>query len=156
MSLNPKQIAWLIPVAYLFHLADEYFTRFPDWFSQLFKVDLSLNNFIIINSIGFTATVLIAVLYSFNKINSFVIAGLGTLFFVNGVVHIVATVFTFSYSPGTITGLLFYLPLGYLVYKNIFPLLPGQQRGLSVVVGISVQIIVAIVAFSYSSPLHLN
>ena len=147
-KFGAKQIAWIIPAAYLFHLADEYFTGFPDWFSQLFKVDLSLNNFIFINSIGFTATIIIAILYSFNKIKSFVIAALGMLFFVNGIIHIVATVFTFSYSPGTITGLLFYLLLGYLVYKNIFPLLLEQQRGLSVVAGISVQLIVAMIAFS--------
>ena len=147
-KFGAKQIAWIIPVAYLFHLTDEYFTGYPDWFSQLFKVDLSLNNFIIINSIGFTATILIAILYSFNKINSFVVAVLGMLFFVNGLVHIAATVFTFSYSPGTITGLSFYLPLSYLVYKNIFPLLPENQRSLSVVVGISVQIIVAMIASS--------
>ena len=147
-KFGAKQISWLIPVAYLFHLADEYFTGFPDWFSRLFKVDLSLNNFIIINSIGFTATILIAILYSFNKINSFVIAVLGTLFFVNGIVHILASVFTYSYSPGTISGLIFYLPLGFLIYKNIFPLLPEKQRSLSVIVGILVQIIVSVVAFS--------
>jgi len=147
-KFGTKQIAWFIPVAYLFHLADEYFTGFPDWFSRLFKVDLSLNNFIIINSIGFIVTILISLLYSFNKINSFAIAVVGTLFFINGIVHFVATVFTFGYSPGTISGLIFYLPLGYLVYKNIFPLLPEKQRSLSVIVGILVQIIVAMVAFS--------
>jgi len=147
-KFGAKQIVWIIPVAYLFHLADEYFAGFSDWFSQLFKVDLSLNNFIIINSIGFTTTVIIAILYSFNKINNFIIATLGTLFFVNGIIHIVATVFTFTYCPGTITGLFFYLPLGYLVYKSIFPLITEWQRNLSIVIGISVQIIVAMVAFS--------
>jgi len=147
-KFGAKQIAWIIPVAYLFHLADEYFTGFPDWFSQLFEVDLSLYNFIFINSLGFTATIIIAILYSFNKINNFVIAVLGTLFFINGIIHIVATILTINYSPGTITGLLFYLPIGYLVYKNIFPLLPKKQKSLSVVLGLSVQIIVAMVAFS--------
>jgi len=147
-KINPKQIVWLIPIAYLFHLADEYFTGFPTWFSGIFNADLSLNDFIIINSIGFTATITVASIYSLNKLNHFVIAVLGTLFFVNGIVHIAASVFTFSYSPGTISAILFYLPLGYLVYKNIFPLLPENQKSLSVIVGISVQIIVAMVAFS--------
>ena len=147
-KFGAKQIAWIIPVAYLFHLADEYFTGFPDWFSQLFKVDLSLYNFIFINSLGFTATIIIAILYSFNKINNLFIAVLGMLFFINGIIHIVATILTINYSPGTITGLLFYLPIGYLVYKNIFPLLPKKQKSLSVVLGLSVQIIVAMVAFS--------
>ena len=145
---SPKLIAWLLPLAYFFHLADEYVTGFPGWFSGIFKVELSLNDFIAINVFGFTATIIIVILYSFNKVNSFVIATLGVLFFVNGIIHIVATIFTVSYSPGTISGLIFYLPLGYLVYKSIFPLLPEKQRSFSVVVGIFVQIIVAVVAFS--------
>jgi hypothetical protein len=147
-KFGAKQIAWLIPVAYIFHLADEYFTGFSDWFSRLFSVDLSLNNFILINSIGFTATILIAILSSFNKINSFVIAVLGTLFFVNGIIHTAATIFTGSYEPGTITGIFLYLALGYLILKKNFPLVPEEQRFLSVLAGIVIQIIVSLVAFN--------
>ena len=147
-KVKPKQIAWLIPIVYLFHLADEYFTGFPGWFSGIFKVNLSLSDFIFINSIGFTATIIIAFLYTFNKVNNFIIASLGTLFFINGVIHIVSSLFTLSYSPGTISGLLLYLPLGYLIFKIFFPLLPEQQRSLSVVVGILIQVVVAITALS--------
>jgi hypothetical protein len=143
-----KHFVWFIPAAYLFHLADEYFTGFHEWFSGIFKVDLSLNDFIIINSIGFTATVAVATLYSLNKLNHFVIAVIGILFFVNGVVHIVASLLTTSYSPGTISACLFYLPLGYLVYKKIFPLMPEQQRSISVAAGIIIQIVVAVIALN--------
>lgn len=143
-----KQIAWFIPAAYLFHLADEYFTGFHQWFSGIFDVNLSLNDFIIINSIGFAATVTVATLYTLNKINHFVIAVLGILFFVNGIVHIAASIFTASYSPGTISACLFYLPLGYLVYKKIFPLIPEQQRSNSIAAGIIIQIVVAVIALN--------
>jgi len=146
--LKPKRIGWLIPLAYLFHLADEYFTGFPNWFSGIFKVNLSLDDFIIINSIGFSATIIITFLCTFDKVNSFIIASLGTLFFINGIIHILSSIFTLSYSPGTISGILFYLPLGYLIFKNIFPLLPEQQRSLSAVVGIFIQVVVAIIALS--------
>lgn len=103
---------------------------------------------IIINSIGFIATVAVATLYSLNKLNHFVIAVLGILFFVNGVVHIAASIFTASYSPGTISACLFYLPLGYLVYKKIFPLLPEQQRIISIAAGIIIQIVIAFIALN--------
>ena len=143
-----KNIAWFIPAAYLFHLTDEYFTGFHQWFSGTFDVNFSLNDFIIINSIGFIAAVIVATLYSLNKLNHFVIAVLGTLFFVNGVVHIAASIFTVSYSPGTISACLFYLTLGYLVYKKIFPLIPEQQRSISIVAGIIIQIVVAVIALN--------
>ncbi len=143
-----KHITWFIPTAYLFHLADEYLTGFPNWFSGIFKVDLSLSDSIIINSIGFAAVVVAATLYTLNKLNHFVIAVIGSLFFVNGVVHITATIFTASYSPGTLSAVLFYLPLGYLVYKKIFPVLSEQQRSLSITAGIIIQIFVAIIALN--------
>jgi len=147
-KIKQKKIAWLIPLAYLLHLSDEYLTGFPNWFSGTFKVSLSLDDFIIINLTGFTAVIIIALLYTFDKVNNFILASLGTLLFINGLIHIVSSVFTLSYSPGTISGILFYLPLGYLVFKNIFPLLPEQQRSLSAVVGVLIQVVVAIVAFS--------
>jgi hypothetical protein len=99
---------------------------FPGWFSGIFTVSLSLNDFVIINSIGFTATIIIVVFYTFNKSSDFIVAALGTFFFVNGIAHIVTTVFTFSYSPGTITAVLLYLPLGYLVYKKISLFFPDN------------------------------
>ncbi len=149
-KLKPKHIVWFIPPAYLLHLLDEYFlgVGLPDWFSGVFKVGFSLSDFIIINSIGFASTIVIAVLYRMGKVNDFIIAAMGTLFFVNGIIHLVASVLTATYSPGTITGLIIYLPLGFLIFKIIFPFLPEQKRSLSIAVGIIVHIIVSVVAFN--------
>ena len=149
-NIKPKQIVWLLPFAYLLHLCDEYFSGegFAKWFSGLFEVSLSINDFIIINLFGFAATLLIAILYSFKRINNFIIAALAALFFVNGLIHLAASIFTLSYSPGTITGVILYLPLGVLIFKNIFPLLPEEQRSLSVFTGAAIQILVAVIALS--------
>ena len=148
--LTPKHIAWFLPIAYMIHLFDEYFSGegFPNWFSGLFKANLSSNDFIIINSVGFAATLIIVILYSFNKVNIFFIATLGTLFFINGLIHLLASAILMKYSPGTISGLFIYLPLGYLIFKKIFPLISEQQRVLSVWVGIILQVIVAIIALN--------
>lgn len=149
-KIKPKQIAWFLPAAYLLHLLDEYFSGggFHIWFSGIFDVSLSLNDFILINSIGFGAAVATAVLYNFDKVNNFIIAAFGSLFFINGIVHIVASAVTLTYSPGTISGLLIYLPLGWLIFKNIFPLIPEQQLVLSVAAGIIIQVAVALIALS--------
>ena len=148
--LTPKHIAWFLPIAYMIHLFDEYFSGegFPNWFSGLFKANLSSNDFIIINSVGFAATLIIVILYSFNKVNIFFIATLGTLFFINGLIHLLASAILMKYSPGTISGLFIYLPLGYLIFKKIFPLISEQQRVLSVWVGIILQVMVAIIALN--------
>jgi hypothetical protein len=147
-KISSKQIAWFLPIAYLVHLADEYFTGFSGWFSALLNVNLSVNDFILINSIGFAATVIISILYILNKANNFIIGTLGTLFFTNGLLHITASAFTLNYSPGTISGLLIYIPLGYSIFKKIFPLIPEQQRILCIGAAIAVQIFVALVALN--------
>ena len=149
-KLTPKHIAWFLPIAYLIHIFDEYFSSegFPMWFSGIFKTSLSSNDFIIINSVGISATLIIVILYNFNRVNSFLIATLGTLFFINGLIHLFASVTTLEYSPGTLTGIVIYLPLGYVVFKKIFQLMPGQQRGLSIITAILLQIAVAIIALN--------
>jgi hypothetical protein len=149
-KVKPKHIVWFIPLAYLIHLFDEYFSGIglPDWISAVFKVDLSLNDFILINTIGFAATIFIAVLYSLGKVNNVVIAALGTLFFVNGIIHVVASILTATYSPGTISGVILYIPLGVLIIKEIFPLLLESQRLLSIATGIIIHIIVSVIAFN--------
>ena len=148
--LKPKHIAWLLPVAYLLHLFEEYFggEGFYSWFSRLLNVNLSSIDFIVINGFGFGITVIIVILYSLDKVGNFLIAALGSLFFVNGIIHLLASLFTATYSPGTVTGIIFYLPLGILVFKKIFPLMSKPQRGLSFISGVALQIIVAIVALN--------
>jgi len=149
-KLKLKHIAWFIPVGYLLHLLDEYFVGegFANWFSEVMKANLSSGDFIIINSFGLAAVVLIVMLYSLDKLNGFLIAALGVLFFVNGIVHITASLLTVSYSPGTFTSFVIYLPLGFVVIKNFYPLLPEQQRILSIITGVALQVIVAIVALN--------
>ena len=149
-KIKPKHIAWLIPLAYLVHLFDEYFSGdgFPNWFSGIFDVSLSITDFVVINSIGLTATVITAILYKQGKVNNFIIATLGILFFINGIIHLIASGLTATYSPGTITGTIIYLPLGFVIFKNVFPLIPEQQRILSVIIGILAQVLIAVVALN--------
>lgn len=98
----------------------------------MFNVGLSLNNFILINTIGFIAVVAISILYSLNKVNNFVIAALGTLFIVNGIVHTMASVLTGTYSPGTLSGIVIYIPL----VLTIFPFSSSGKRLASILAGI--------------------
>ena len=149
IKLKPKYIVWLLPFAYLIHLLDEFYlgSGFAEWFSALFKASLSENDFLVINSIAFIIVVVIPVLYTFGKISNFIPAVLGVLFFINGFAHLLITILTSIYSPGTISGVLIYIPLGSIVYKNIFSLLRKEQRTSSITTAIAVQILISVVAF---------
>ena len=148
--LTPKYIIWLIPPAYILHLLDEYLlgVGLPDWLSDVFNANLSKSDFIIINSIGLAATFVIVILNGLNKVNDFFIVALGSLFFLNGLIHLLASILTVTYSPGTISGIILYIPLGVLIFRKILPLLPEQQRSMSIATGIITHIIISIIAFS--------
>jgi len=92
--------------------------------------------------------VVVAILYNMHKINDFILAVLGSLFFVNGLIHLAATVITSTYSPGTISGVIFNIPLGVLIFKMIFPRLPEQQRSIAFTTGIIIRIVVTVIAFN--------
>ena len=106
--IKTKHIAWFLPAAYLLHLLDEYFTGagFAGWFSGLFKAGLSESNFIVINAVGFTAVLVIAILCTLGKANNFVLAVVGSMFFINGIIHPLVSILTATFSPGTITGVI--------------------------------------------------
>ena len=143
--LSPNQIAALIPFTLLIHQLEEYFGRFPQWYSNLLNAQLSNRDFIIINSIGLLVIMVASLSYFFNK-NNMILVALGTLVFVNGWVHLLASLFTLSYSPGTISGIVLFIPLGLVVYKKILPKLKSSEKVIAISVGFFVLILVSTIA----------
>lgn len=143
--LTSNQMAWLIPIVILIHQLEEYFGGFPIWYSNLLNANLSNGDFIVINAVGLFLFTVIALSYLLNQ-NNFILVALGTLVFVNGVVHLSLSIFTLSYSPGTISGVVLFIPLGMLIYKKILPRLPAGERIIAIATGIMVLLAVSLVA----------
>jgi len=146
-ALKPIQIAWLLPVTLLAHQVEEYFGEFPQWYSDLLNAQLSIRDFLIINGIGLFLITVFALSYLFNKHNMALVA-VGTLVFVNGIVHLLLTIFTFSYSPGTISGIVLFLPLGTIIYRRILPQLPENERIIAISIGIIALFSVSVIAMN--------
>lgn len=147
-SPRTAHIAWLLPAAYLLHLLEERYVGegLPAWFSRLFSVELTVDEFIIINAIAFSLIVVFVLIYTLGSGSDVILLALVTLFFVNGWVHLVASLLTASYSPGTITGLAFYIPLGFLFYRDLLPRLSKQERRTGIVMGIVIHLLVTTTA----------
>lgn len=73
---------------------------------------------------------------------------IGVLFFVNAWIHLLAGLFTCSYSPGLFSGILCYIPLGFLMFRKIFPLRPREERVTGVTLGIVLHILVFFIAIN--------
>ena len=127
-KLTPNQIVWLLPISLFVHQLEEFFGSFPAWFSDLLNAELSNEDFLLINGIGLFLFIVFALAYNLGARNNFIFSALGTAVFVNGVVHPLLTIFTFTYSPGTISSIFLLLPLGIIIFKRIFPKLSENER----------------------------
>jgi len=131
----------------LVHQAEEYFGQFPVWYSNLLNVDLSNRDFLVINSIGLIIIAFLSLSYLLIKSKMLLVA-LGTLVFVNGLVHLVLSLFTLSYSPGVVSGVVLFLPLGAIIYKQILPQLPENERIMAIAIGIISLFAVSMIAMN--------
>lgn len=147
---NTRFLVWFLPVSYLLHIIEEYYggEGLPAWLSGFLNIDLSNPDFVTINSVAFTAVVVFAVIHSFIKENNLLFLALVTLFFVNGLLHLISSAVSFTYSPGTITGVLIYLPLGLYLFKLLYIKLAERKFYTGVMLGLLLHLLVIIVAWN--------
>lgn len=144
---SANQIAWFLPATILIHQLEEYFGQFPLWYSTLLNAQLSNQDFIVINAVGLFLFTVFSLSYLFNK-NNIILVALGTLVFVNGIIHLLLSVFTFTYSPGTISGIVLFIPLGMVIFRKISPQLREVERVTAIAIGIFVLFTVSMIAIN--------
>lgn len=145
--LTANQMAGLLPVALFLHQVEEFHTNFPLVFSNYLGVQLSDQDFITINGVGLFIVSVLSLSYFFHK-NNFILVALGSVLFVNGVVHTLVSLFTFSYMPGLITGAVLLLPLGFLVFRLLLLRLTERNRVLAIASGVVALISVSLIAMN--------
>ncbi|MBU0528459.1 HXXEE domain-containing protein [bacterium] len=148
MKLKPLYIALLLPVLFTVHFLEELLFGFPDWFQYLFNDDFNFNSFLIINIIALLIIDANAILYLLKRGSNYLTAVIGTLMFINGTSHILASFVTTSYSPGVATGIVLYVPLGLIIFKKLFPLIADIKRKYIVLTAVLIQIGVIVIALN--------
>ena len=112
-----RKVVLLAPIAYVLHILEEApsfvaWTRlYPGWFSPT----LSQTAYVVVNAV-YMLLVVGAVLLCARR--SAVTLGLAAILFLfsNAVFHIAFTVLSGTYSPGTVTALLLYVPLTFATF----------------------------------------
>ena len=148
MKLSLNQIAWLIPVSMLIHQLEEYFAGFAVWYSDILDTDFSSNDFILINSIALIIFLLFSLAYNLGYKNQVIFLALGTLLLINGVVHTFFTLFMLQYSPGTISGIILFIPLGIVQRRKLSAKLSKDEMLLGTVFGIIGLLTVSVIAYN--------
>jgi len=144
---SASQIAGLIPATFFIHQLEEYFGQFPLWYSNLLNAQLSNQDFILINGVGLFVFSALSLSYIFNR-NKRILVALGALVFANGLIHLLLSIFTSSYSPGTVSGVVLFIPLGIIIFKKISPQLREVENIMAIATGVFVLFAVSMIAIN--------
>lgn len=145
---RPGRLLALFPLTYALHVVEEAMAgeTFPVWFSRVAGATLSRGDFFVINAVGMLLIATAAFVAARNPGRTPLQPMLGTLVLVNGTLHAGATLLTGGYSPGAVTGLFLWIPLGAWALRDARSTLPPRLLLTGITLGVGLQALVTWVA----------
>jgi len=119
---------WLFPLAYGLHVAEEYWLHFPDWVSHLSRSFVSNPQFLLLNSTFWLLMVLSVLAIRARASMVWLVVTLATILSINAALHLLGSIVTRTWSPGSITAAFLYIPLVLYAFRQV---LPRVTRGLA-------------------------
>lgn len=112
------RLIWLMPLAFAFHIAEEYWGGFPAWVTGVVGGSMDVHKFIISNTL-FMSVLLVATAWAYfaqTRLSVAVLVAWASANLFWDFVYHVLTVPEFNrYSPGLITATFLYFPLSWTV-----------------------------------------
>lgn len=138
-----------LPASYLFHLGEEWWAGegFTRWTARLAGTPVSASRFLWINGIAFPLFLLGTLLAIRTPRGSWFAVTFSALLVLNGLLHLLGTIATETYSPGLVTGLALYVPLGVVILRAERSHLPAATFARAVLGGVALHGVVALAAF---------
>jgi hypothetical protein len=141
-------LVWLFVAAYVAHLLEEFFGGFPEWFGVVLGRPLPIPAFLLINGVALVAMILAVRAATRRESLGWLAIAVATVLLVNGVLHLLASLAWGQYSPGLITGVVVYVPLGLLALLRAWHQVPEPFFWRGVAAGLAAHAIVIVVAAS--------
>jgi hypothetical protein len=142
---------WLLalPASYLAHLAEEWWggEGFASWTARVVGAPVSETRFIVVNSAAAPLFVVGTVLGITRPRWTWFAVTFSAIIVINGLLHLLGSVSTGSYSPGVVTGTALYLPLGMVTLRWGRTRAPEATFWAAVALGVAIHGLVAVVAF---------
>ena len=138
-------LVWLLVASYVAHVAEEWFGGFPEWLALVAGQPLPRGAFVAINAVAMAVMAVGAWASTRRESLGWLAIAIAALLFVNGVLHLLGSIVTRSYSPGLFTGIVLYVPLGQLALMRAWDQAPSLfWRGIAV--GVAAHAVVSAVA----------
>lgn len=144
------QWAWLFPLTYLVHIAEEYWggVGFYRWIGRVVGAELRAQTFLNLNAIFWVVMTAAVASALWTRAADWLITTLGAIVLINGLAHTIGSLLTQSYSPGLVSGLCLWIPLGAWTLRRAW--LCGRRIALwiGVLVGLLLHALVSWTAIS--------
>jgi hypothetical protein len=133
-------LAWLFPVTYLLHIAEEYFAGFPAHLLLTQGIVLSSERFLVLQAIGLLLMVLGIVISRALHFPNQMFVILAAIVIKNSFVHVLRSILFWGYEPGLVTALIFWLPLGAVTLFSLYRRMPTLRFVVGVALGVAVSV----------------
>jgi len=140
----PGAWGWAYPATYALHLLEELWggEGFTAWLARVAGIELTTRQFLNWNALALLSMTLgVALTLRFRTLRWLLLA-YGVAFLLNALSHLAASLYTLSYSPGLLSSLLLWLPLGALTLVYFRPTLTRRGRRAGLLVGLLMHAVV--------------
>ena len=141
---------WLFPLTYLIHITEEYYggEGFYRWIDRLTGAHFTARDFIVLNAIAWCVMVAALGLVAASSRFRFLLVAFGCVVLLNAFLHLTFSILTRSYSPGVVSGLLFWVPLGAYTVRREWRELPRSNFVVGIAIALGLHALVSFSALS--------
>jgi hypothetical protein len=141
-----ERLAWLLPVTFAAHIAEEYFAGFPAWFTRVMGARLTNERFFEVSGLGWVAMAIGVLIATAVRPARIILVALATMVLTNAVLHVGASLVTAGYSPGTVTGALLWIPLGVTLLVKLQREVSHAELAIGIGAGVAIHAMVVLAA----------
>lgn len=141
--------AWLFPVTYLIHIAEEYVAgvALAPSPNKIRGANMTATQFLVLN--GFACALLVAGMILSRRFGfrQWLLVCLATVVMVNGLFHVAGTIrIAGRYNPGLISGVLIWIPLGIVTLMRMKKSMRPNKYRAAMAVGVGINLVVLLIA----------
>jgi hypothetical protein len=136
----------LLPLGFLLHIGEEWFGDFAVWTEDALRMPVSTTRFIVLNSIVWPSFAVLTVVAIRRPSWWWFVTAFATVVVINAVFHVLGSLATGTYSPGLISALCLYLPVGGYALLDGSRRLPSAVFGRAAALGVAIHAAVAVIA----------
>ena len=142
-------VAWLtlFPLTYLTHIAEEYWGGggYSKYLLTTYSVELSPQHFLWLQALGVSLMGLGVVVGISLRFPITMLAMLSAIVLGNALVHTIRSIKEWMYTPGLITAVALWLPLGFISLIALWPFISASKLVLGLVVGVVTNCVVELI-----------